>query len=234
MYLTYKSGKKWLNEHTSELFALTTPTKKIVLCPSYDLLAHALDAVPLNSTLLLGSQDCSGEDRGAFTGQIAASSLKELGCSYCIIGHYETRTAYRLTDRDIAKKIEQCLDQKIMPILCIGENQHEFSAQKASSIILQHLQVLKNFSSSTLGIAYEPIWSIGTGITPSVDHIDFVLKTILDYTQSLSISPFLLYGGSVSAATTFFLKEIPLLDGFLIGKASIDFQELKNIVLSIE
>lgn len=231
MYFSHDQTLRFIKEHDVSIFK----KHELVICPSFDSLSDAKQLLQ-KSSIKLGAQDCSSFESGAYTGQVSARSLREIGCSYCIVGHSETRSYFKLTDNDVAEKVAQLVHENITPIICIGETQHEYAQQQTMSILDKQLKPILNMinqmKSMTLCIAYEPIWSIGTGVIPPNEHLHTVYQH-LEKQLGKKDSIRLLYGGSINEKNIQAVKLIPGIQGFLIGKASTDFQELKKIVLSI-
>lgn len=240
MYFSYKQTRHWYQQYSDNLKELARSTgNTIIICPSFENLEF-LSTGFKNSTIGLGAQDCSMHNLGAYTGQISAQSLAEIECSYCIIGHSERRHYIHETHDHIAQKLEQLLKNSITPIICIGETKQEYDQGKTNIIIENQLNpiekiIQKQNQSMPLYIAYEPVWSIGTGNVPDISYLETVFSHINTLISSWPnhTSIRLLYGGSVTPQTCKLLKKISSLEGFLIGKASTDFQELKKIVLSL-
>lgn len=235
MYFTYNQARTWCQEHQQH-FSELTKKNTLVLCPSYESLA-SLASLLNHSPVALGAQNCSGHTNGAYTGQIMAKSLQELNVQYCIIGHSEVRTYLSETNDQLKQKVEQLFLHNIMPIFCVGESKHEYENNMAFEKIHDQLQPLmtaleQEHHSKALFIAYEPIWSIGTGVVADNTHIHTIItyihKLLDPYKKSHKIHT--LYGGTVNGETILELKKIDLLHGFLVGKASTNFQELKKIV----
>ena len=184
-----------------------------------------------NSSLSVGAQDCSFATDGAYTGQISASTLAELNCMYCIVGHSEQR-ALGLTNEQIVQKILRLYESTITPILCVGETQQEYAHGSQEQAIKRQLEpiitAIKNNKVFDLVIAYEPVWAIGTNTTPTNAQIEQIFNLITSMMQSSPVRLRVLYGGSVTQQTVHQLKGIPGLGGFLIGHASINFQEFKK------
>lgn len=230
-----KSYSASLNFCTTHKQALNELSKHadIVLCPSFVAIASMVSLLQ-NTTIHIGAQTCSTHQKGAYTGQVDTQSLKEAGCSYCIVGHSEQRRVNHLTNEDVAHQLQRLFDATIIPIICIGETKEEFQQHQAHGI-LDHqlnpiLQVIKEYKQPFI-IAYEPIWSIGTGIIPDQAYLQDIFRWI---TQKLSrdlVSQWrLIYGGSVNPDSIEMLKGITTIDGFLIGDASLDFQKFEKIV----
>lgn len=232
IYYSFNQALAWCKEHKQGLAELAQKNS-IVLCPSYEALAPVAQLLA-DTPLALGAQNCSEHNMGAYTGQVAAQSLHELGVKYCIIGHHEVRTAFGDTHAQLLKKMEQLLKQKIVPIFCLGENKQDYEDNRTHEIMAQQLEpvttLLKNHEKADLLIAYEPVWAIGTGIVANNNHISQALTFLSQALhQNLNQIRFL-YGGTVTGETIKTLKEIDLISGFLIGKATTNFQELKKIV----
>jgi triosephosphate isomerase len=208
--------------------------KKIIFCPPSNLL---MSFSKKNNTKLLdyGAQDISriNLNNGPYTGQLSAKMIKESGANYVIVGHSEKR----LLDEDyktIKKKISIAIENKLKVIFCIGENL--FQKKKNLSLKILKKQILnsidKKINFDNLIIAYEPIWSIGTGIVPSNNYLDQIytkLKKFLRQKYKVN-SPILIYGGSVTPDNVATLGENSLISGFLIGGASLKSKSFIEII----
>jgi triosephosphate isomerase (TIM) len=237
-YLSFNQAREYVIQNKQTLKTLGKDFQ-ITICASFDALSmlnHELQGTGIS----LGAQNCSAHKAGPYTGQVLASSLKEIGCKYCIIGHSETRKEYKETTETIAQKAVRLLEQEIIPISCIGESAKEFDLNLGAQVIEQQLKplliALKNSKSSfkKITIAYEPVWAIGNGSTPSVEYLTKQLEIIKRLLQEHmpDYHGQLFYGGNVNEINILKFKSIPLLDGILIGGASTDFQKLQKIVLS--
>lgn len=198
----------------------------IVLCPSLPYLSKFY-----LKNIKLGSQNVSSYYEGAYTGEVAASQLKDLKVKYCIVGHSERRKYQKETNQEINQKINLLLDNDIIPILCVGENKNEkqegLTIVKVMNEIKDCLKDIDNISKVI--IAYEPIWAIGTGITPTREQIDSVLKEIKeDYPENL-----LVYGGSLSDKNIEEINKSTYIDGYLLGGLSLKVEELKSFIEKI-
>ena len=198
----------------------------IVLCPSLPYLSKFY-----LKNIELGSQNVSSYFEGAYTGEVAASQLKDLGVKYCIVGHSERRKYQKETNQEINRKIDMLLDNNIIPILCVGENDNERKAGMTTVKVINEIkECLRDIDDiSKVIIAYEPIWAIGTGNTPSREQIDSVLKEIKeDYPENL-----LVYGGSLSNDNIDEINQSTYIDGYLLGGLSLKTEELKNFINKI-
>jgi len=206
---------------------------KLVYCPPFTLLSSFSNKLR-KTNIDIGAQNCHhSENYGAFTGSINSKMLKNIGANYIIIGHSENRTEGE-TNKLINKKIKNVLKNKIKVIFCIGETLTERKNKKTYRVLTnQILSGLKNINKlSNIIIAYEPVWSIGTGIIPNskellknINFIKSLIKTKLKYK-----SPKILYGGSVNQKNISDLKKIAIIDGFLIGGASQNAKKFIDIV----
>jgi len=206
---------------------------KLIYCPPYTLLS-AFCAKLHNSLLSVGAQNCHEEiDYGAFTGNVNAKMIKNLGAKYIILGHSENR-ANGDTDIIINKKINSALKQKLTVIFCIGETLFQKKRKETNKILKkQIIQGLKGFKKNNrIIIAYEPVWSIGTGIIPKnyelEKNIKFINSVILMNTKLKKVK--ILYGGSVNPINIKNLNMINMLDGYLIGGASQNSKKLIDII----
>lgn len=176
----------------------------------------------------LGSQNVGNNYEGAYTGEISASQLKALGVSYCIVGHSERRKYQKETNLEISQKINMLLDNNIIPILCVGENKAEKEANLTNIKIINEIKdCLKDVDDiSKVIIAYEPIWAIGTGLVPTMEEIDNVLRRIKsDYPQNE-----LIYGGSLSPKNIEEINKSTYIDGYLLGGLSLKYDQLKEFL----
>lgn len=196
---------------------------ELILCPS-DIYLSKFD---LNN-FKLGSQNVSSYKTGAFTGEASAKQLKSIGVEYSIVGHSERRNYQKETNTDINKKIKELISHNIIPILCIGETKEDKDSNKTNNIVMNELNecLLNVEDKSKIIIAYEPIWSIGTGIIPTKKEIDDVLKKIKEiYPNNKTI-----YGGSINSINVEILRNSRYIDGFLIGGLSLRTKELKEFI----
>lgn len=198
----------------------------IVLCPSLPYLSKFY-----LKNIELGSQNVSSYFEGAYTGEVAASQLKDLGVKYCIVGHSERRKYQKETNQEINRKIDMLIDNNITPILCVGENDNERKAGITTVKVINEIkECLRDIDDiSKVIIAYEPIWAIGTGNTPSREQIDSVLKEIKeDYPENL-----LVYGGSLTNDNIDEINQSTYIDGYLLGGLSLKTEELKKFINKI-
>lgn len=183
----------------------------------------------------LGAQDCHYEDSGAFTGDVSAKMLVEVGAQYVILGHSERRERHFESSEIVAKKVAVCSLQKITPILCVGENKEMRDSAKHLEFVYRQLlsSVPKGVRFEKLIIAYEPIWSIGTGIVPSImqikEMVSLIKKIAKEKISEVADEFFVLYGGSVSLENAGEILSISNLDGLLIGKVSLDVDNFFEI-----
>jgi triosephosphate isomerase (TIM) len=175
-----------------------------------------------------GAQNCSHLDKGAFTGEISAAQLKELGCKYVIVGHSERRKLFNETDSLINQKASAAIQAGIIPIICVGETYEERNENRFKQVLLSQIdQVTYNLDIQKYIIAYEPIWSIGTGLIPTNEDIQEVLDIIR---KRIGMSAHIIYGGSVTDKNALSLAEIPNLNGVLVGGASLNITTFQTII----
>lgn len=188
---------------------------------------------------LIGSQDISFQDFGSITGDTSIFQLKELGINYTLIGHSERRKFFN-DNIYINNKIKLALENNIKVILCIGESKEEFHAHKTFEVLKKELdEALNNnlnlINENNLIIAYEPIWSIGTGNIPTNLILEKTIKDIKDYLfEKYNLNLKVLYGGSVNLQNIENLETISLIDGYLIGTTSLDPNKFLNLLKRIK
>lgn len=210
----------------------------MVICPSTIALSEVRKVVA-RSGCGLGAQNMSEQDQGAFTGETSARMLFEVGVTHVIIGHSERRHVFHETDQLVNAKILKALEHNLIPIVCVGETKEERAAGQVKKVILHQLAtVFKNVRpkfSETLFVAYEPVWAIGTGETPTAQEIvevhAYIRELLGELFPAAPASAFaILYGGSVDGENAYgFLREKEI-DGILVGGASIKIHQLKEIV----
>lgn len=209
-------------------FAQLSKNHSIVVCPSFDALASVKQAFA-DTQIKLGAQNVSAHDMGAYTGQVSAVSLKQIGCMYCIVGHSERRTYNNESDADVADKVRQLATAGVIPIICVGETREQRDQGQTMAVLKKQVNAILEVAPKKICIAYEPIWAIGTGVIPQTQKIAEVVQALESQVQDIADARFL-YGGSVSPDNAAELATIDALGGFLIGGASIDFQKFKKIV----
>jgi triosephosphate isomerase len=188
----------------------------------------------------IGVQDISNQDNGAYTGQISAEMLYNQGVEYALIGHSETRKYQHYTSQDIAGKLTQALKHNLVPIICLGYEEQSQLNEVNINLIKQELYDILEPNKELLAnknilVAYEPIWAIGSGITPSLESIEivsiFIKKTFQDIVPNeLNTTINVLYGGSVNQYNIEKLSTINNISGFLIGGASIDILQIPRLL----
>ena len=208
-----------------------------VFCPPSCFLDNANEIIsPSNLKLNLGSQDLDADANNPSTGGINGKMLKELGCNYVLIGHSERRIHFNEHEDLLLKKLTSAVLNNLKVVYCVGETKNQREQGVATEVIKAQLQALKELPLKLISVAYEPIWSIGKGITPSLDSIQemhqFIkdeLKSILNTEESIAVS----YGGSVTADNAAPIALLNSVDGLLIGGASLDPESFSKVVNNI-
>jgi triosephosphate isomerase (TIM) len=199
---------------------------EVAVCPPATLLAQAAWKLK-GGPVALGAQDCATEPSGAFTGDICALMLKDAGATYVIVGHSERRTYHHETDALVRAKAEAAIRAGLIPIVCVGETKAERDAGQAGAVVIRQLRhsLPPQAAGETVVIAYEPVWAIGAGVTPTPTDIVKVhngIRALLDEHYGPDGGKIrLLYGGSVKPDNA---REVLLLDnvdGALVGGASL-------------
>ncbi len=210
--------------------AASRPQVRAVVCPSH-LALRAVGEVLRGTNVALGAQDCFWEEKGAFTGEVSPKALKELGCEYCIVGHSERRQYLGETDEMANRKILALLKQGLTPILCVGETREERDAGRRDAVVIGQVRAaLKDVAlvgTQRLIVAYEPRWAIGTGMPCSPDDAASMHQLIND-TLAEMFAPdvaerqiAVVYGGSVDPKNIASYLAVPIIQGALIGGASL-------------
>ena len=177
------------------------------------------------SNLNLAGQNVSNQSSGAFTSQLSAQMLKDCGAEYCLIGHSEARQYLMETNDNIKQKFDQLTQESIQPILCIGEPLEIKETSKTPDYLLDQLKLLSSDQENII-IAYEPIWAIGTGLTPDMADIQLAVDCIRGkFNNSIKV----LYGGSVNSLNAANISAKTDIDGLLVGGASLNPKEFAKI-----
>lgn len=238
MYLSIRQAHEWVTQNKEALKTLSNDYS-IIICPSFEALSNIKKDLQ-GTEVALGAQDCSAQRPGPYTGQVLAESLAQIGCSYCIVGHSEVRTAHQETDQIVAQKAAILLLTHITPIVYIGETAQQYDNQLTTQVLERQLEPIfahinqNGITKQTIIIGYEPLWTKETNNTPSSDYIKQQI-TLIKRLAALKIPEMrclVVYGGNVNEQTISTLKRIDELDGVLIGKASTDFQNFEKIVVS--
>src|SRR5690606_23005390 len=199
------------------------------VCPPATLLIP-LHELLRGSAIALGAQDCSSEPKGAYTGDISAPMLQDAGCCMVIVGHSERRHGHGESDEQVRAKAVAAHAAGLIAIVCIGETEEQWQAGRTLEVLDGQLRgsLPQGASADNLILAYEPVWAIGTGRTPSADEIARAhghLRERLEAAVPDGGRVRILYGGSVKAANAGEILAIPHVDGALVGGASLDAAE---------
>jgi triosephosphate isomerase len=211
----------------------------VLVCPPAVYLQQAGELLK-GSNIMLGAQNMHDQQAGAFTGEISAPMLKDLGCSHVIIGHSERREIFGESDALIADKFAAALANSLSPVLCIGETQAQREAGETEATVLRQLDaVLQQVGADAFAdavIAYEPVWAIGTGLTATPDQAqemhDLIRGTLARHNAEVAGAIRVLYGGSVKADNAAELFAQPDIDGALVGGASLVADDFLTICSS--
>ncbi|MBS1192742.1 MAG: tpi [Nitrospirae bacterium] len=227
-------------ELASKLVQLVSGIKDrdIVLGPPFTSLSAVAETIK-GSNIGLSAQNLHWEDKGAFTGEVSAEMLLDLGCRYVIIGHSERRQYFGETDETVNRKAKQALRKGLLPILCVGETLAEREAGKLNDIIGRQVTGgLKDISADDMKkvvIAYEPVWAIGTGKTATPEQANEVHALIRQkvkalYSADIAEGLRIQYGGSVTPENISTLMAMPDIDGALVGGASLKPESFAALV----
>lgn len=211
---------------------------EIVICPPFTALDEVGEVI-YASNLKLGGQDMHWEDKGAYTGEVSAPMLKDLGCEFVILGHSERRQYFNETNDIVNKKVKAALKHGLIPIACVGENLKEREANRTMAVVEEHVSnSFKGLSEDEMKkviIAYEPVWAIGTGKTATpqqAQEVHSFIRGLLkkQFSNDLAEEVIILYGGSVRPDNTKELVNQKDIDGALVGGASLEVVSFSEIV----
>jgi len=230
-------GKSGFNRALVEDFLeqLKDYRAECVLCPPFTYVGQ-LQELLRSSGVMLGAQDCSHIEQGAYTGEVSAEMLRDCGCDWVIVGHSERRQYHQESDALVAAKLTAAQREGLQPVLCVGETQDQRESGEAENVVQAQLMGALNDLPDLKGlaIAYEPVWAIGTGLTASPGQAQemhaFMRELLREVDAQNSTDLRLLYGGSVKANNAAELFAQADIDGALVGGASLDAEAFAAIV----
>lgn len=224
---------------TLALSAAEVEPIEVVLAPPFPALAAVRQALPEGSPLQLGAQNLFWEDQGAYTGEVSAPMLVDLGCRYVIVGHSERRQLFGETDEAVNKKVRAALRHGLTPILCLGERPTDREAGRTEPVVAaqlrQGLAGLSKEDARKVVLAYEPVWAIGTGKAATPDQaaaVHRLCRALLaeGWGAEAAEAVRILYGGSVTPDNIAGFLAAPAVDGALVGGACLDGQSFARII----
>ncbi|HYM73344.1 MAG TPA: triose-phosphate isomerase [Stellaceae bacterium] len=199
------------------------PACELLVCPPATLVAMVGEALG-GSGVALGGQNCHAAEKGACTGDISAEMLKDAGCSHVIVGHSERRHGCGETDADVRAKVAAAWRAGLVAVLCIGETRAEREAGRAVAVVAGQVSgsLPDGADADRVVIAYEPVWAIGTGLTPTIADIAEIHQAIR---AEIPAGTRMLYGGSVNPKNAAEILGLPDVDGALVGGASLKAED---------
>ncbi|MDP2917938.1 MAG: triose-phosphate isomerase [bacterium] len=234
MQTSLKEGRELAQELES---ALAAEDAEVVVCPPF---THLSSIKTHLRKIKLGAQDLFWEERGAYTGEISPLTLREIGCSYVIVGHSERRQYLAETDKMANQKVKAALAHSLKPILCVGESKSEREKDQTLEIVEKQLRLALDGVNdlAELIIAYEPIWAVGSGKTPDpsdANNVARYLKQVIEkkYPKQDKESVRILYGGSVNGKNVHSFVAQEDLSGVLVGGESVDSDEFIKIIKNL-
>src|SRR5579871_402929 len=213
------------------------PPCDVLICTPFTLIARA--AMVTGGRIAIGGQDCHREPSGAFTGDVSAEMLADVGSSAAIVGHSERRRYHGETDTDVAMKACAAWRAGLFAIICIGESGDEHDAGRAAEIVARQLDASLPLGAgpATAAIAYEPVWAIGTGRTPRAEEIitihELIRRRLTERLGKDGLDLRILYGGSLKPANAASILRLPNVNGALVGAASLRADEFLSIIRAL-
>ncbi|WP_038560417.1 triose-phosphate isomerase [Neorickettsia helminthoeca] len=199
------------------------PRVAVVIAPPAVYLWHMGNLISTTDLpLRLGAQDCAVGDNAANTGDLSARMLREVGCSYVLVGHSERRSLHCESNKLIGMKAGSALHSRVMPVICVGQSTREIRREELVKQCRESIPI----NSRDFIVAYEPVYAIGTGLVPSVEEI---LEAVLLIKDAVGDHIPILYGGSVSSSNCSEILSVEHLDGLLVGGASLDVDNFIRI-----
>jgi len=208
---------------------------RVALCPPATL-TERMARILADGPVELGGQDCHAEASGAFTGSVSAAMLADAGAKLVILGHSERRAGFGENDADVAAKVEAALAAGLEPIICIGETLAEREAGQAVEVVSRQVagSLPSSLSGKAFAVAYEPVWAIGTGLTPTLEQIEEVhaavrAAMVARLGEGGRVAP-ILYGGSVKPSNAAEILAVAEVGGALVGGASLKAEDFLGII----
>ncbi len=219
---------KFIDEFINAIKIPDDETKCVVICPTS---IHLNYIKHKRKNFYVGAQNVSQYKEGAYTGEISCTALSDLKIEFCIVGHSERRQIFNETNDDVNSKLFQLIDNDIVPIICIGETLEEKENGKTNEVLANQLfeGIPNSSNANNTIIAYEPIWAIGTGLTPTFEEINNTHEFIKNHNAKFSNYK-VLYGGSVKSKNAKEIITLSNVDGALIGGASLKPDEFTKII----
>jgi len=233
MHKTPKDGHSFVEKTTNLLLEINHVS--VIFAPPFT----GLFDIDVNPPFYLAAQNCHWEEQGAYTGEISVAMIRDCSAEYVILGHSERRHVFGETDNWINRKVIAVLAGGLKPILCIGETLDQREAGETDLVLKNQLEqgLAEVESLQNIVIAYEPVWAIGTGVTATINQVESahesvrgILKEIFPDSNDIHV----LYGGSVKPANAEELIQVPGVNGFLIGGASLDVESFTSITRTVE
>jgi triosephosphate isomerase len=236
--------KEFVATLVKELNAASIPSSsqlETVIAPPFPYLTQVLSTIRAEN-FAVSAQNCHTEAKGAFTGEVSAEMIKDIGATYVILGHSERRDIFKESDETVAKKVAHALAAGLRVIACVGEHLDERDGGKTFEVIERQLSAIAKLVTDwkSVVVAYEPVWAIGTGKTASPEQAQEVHKWLRNWLSSHTSKSGsgseegsavrLIYGGSVTAANCADLAKQADVDGFLVGGASLKSQDFVTIL----
>ncbi len=218
----------------AEKWYVTPSDHQIVICPPFPYLSITLNRL-FGTEIACGAQDCSIQEKGAYTGEVSAFMLKDIGCNFVIVGHSERRQYHHVTSELVRQKAEIAFKADLIPIICIGETLSDREGQRTLEILEEQLKESMPLSDQDFTIAYEPVWAIGTGKTATskeVLEVHAFIRSWLQKNRKKAADTPILYGGSVNEQNAKEILSLENVDGVLVGGASLKAESFWQIIQS--
>jgi triosephosphate isomerase len=227
-----------LSEAEAVAAGLAGVTARVAICPP-SLLIHRMSQALAGTSVLVGGQDSHWEEAGAFTGDVSAAMLADAGAKLVILGHSERRAAYGESDATVASKVRAALAAGLEPIVCVGETLDERHAGDALKVVTTQVRgsLPAELSGRDFSVAYEPVWAIGTGLTPTTPQIEemheAIRATLVEMFGERGRAVAILYGGSVKPSNAAEILHASEVGGALVGGASLKAADFLGIIRAL-